>query len=134
MTTRQRLLSWIGAFAAFVGFVMLFESILLPFLVGLAVAYFLDPICDRLESAGCSRTLATSLVTAGFFLVVVLAFALLVPVLYKQAVQFAAQMPDLIERIEVKARPFIEGVADLKASNEDSFKNCLLYTSPSPRD
>ena len=104
---------------------MLFESILLPFLVGLAVAYFLDPICDWLESAGCSRTLATSLVTAGFFLVVVLAFALLVPVLYKQAVQFAAQMPDLIERIEAKARPFIEGVADLKASNEESFKNML---------
>ena len=82
MTICQRVFSWIGAFAVFVGFVMLFESILLPFLVGLAVAYFLDPICDRLESAGCSRTLATSLVTAGFFLVVALAFAFLVPVLF----------------------------------------------------
>ena len=125
MTLRQRVFSWIGAFAVFVGFVMLFESILLPFLVGLAVAYFLDPICDRLESAGCSRTLATSLVTAGFFLVVALAFALLVPVLYKQAVQFAAQMPDLIERIEAKARPLIEGVVDLTANNEESFKNMV---------
>ena len=125
MTTRQHVFSWIGALAVFVGFVMLFESILLPFLVGLAVAYFLDPICDRLESAGCSRTLATTLVTAGFFLVVALVFALLMPVLYKQAVQFAAQMPDLFERIEAKARPFIESVADLKASNEESFKNML---------
>lgn len=125
MTTRQRVLSWIAAFAVFVGFVMLFESILLPFLVGLAVAYFLDPVCDRLESAGCSRTLATSLVTAGFFLIVALAFALLVPVLYKQAIQFAAQMPDLIERIEAKARPLIDGVADLKATNEEGFKSIL---------
>ncbi len=125
MTTRQRIFSWIGAFAVFVGFVMLFESILLPFLVGLAVAYFLDPICDRLESAGCSRALATSSVTAGFFLVVALAFALIVPVLYKQAVEFAADMPLLIERIEAKVRPFIEGVVDQKASNEESFKNML---------
>ena len=67
MKLRQRVFFWIGAFAVFVGFVMLFEPILLPFLVGFAVAYFLDPICDRLESAGCSRTLATLLVTAGFF-------------------------------------------------------------------
>ena len=51
MTIRQRVFSWVGAFAVFVGFIMLFESILLPFLVGLAVAYFLDPICDWLESA-----------------------------------------------------------------------------------
>ena len=66
-----------------------------------------------------------ALVTAGFFLIVALAFALLVPVFYKQAVQFAAQMPDLIERIEAKARPLIEGVAGLTADNEESFKNMV---------
>ena len=70
MTTPQRSLSWIAAFAVFICAVLLFESILLPFLVGLAVAYFLDPVCDRLEQMGCSRTIATSLVTAGFFLLV----------------------------------------------------------------
>ena len=105
MTTTQRSLSWIAAFAVFICAVLLFESILLPFLVGLAVAYFLDPVCDRLEQMGCSRTIATSLVTASFFLLVILLFAILVPVLYKQLVQFAAQLPDLAARIEAKARP-----------------------------
>ena len=95
----------------------LFESILLPFLVGLAVAYFLDPVCDRLEQMGCSRTIATSLVTAGFFLLVILLFAILVPVLYKQLVQFAAQLLDLAARIEAKAR-LLESFADLKANNQ----------------
>ena len=125
MTTRQRALSWIAAFAFFVAFVLLFESILLPFLVGLAVAYFLDPVCDRLESAGCSRTLATSLVTAGFFIIVILALSLLLPILYKQLIQFAAQLPDVIARIEQKARPLIEGIADLKSANEGSLPQFL---------
>jgi predicted PurR-regulated permease PerM len=125
MTTRQRALSWIGAFALFIGFVLLFESILLPFLLGFAVAYFLDPVCDRLEGMNCSRTVATSLVTAGFFLICILAFALLVPVLYKQVIQFTAQLPDLITRIEVKARPLIENFADIKAENEEGLHDFL---------
>ena len=125
MTTRQRVLYWFAAFAVFVAFVLLFESILLPFLVGLAVAYFLDPICDRLEVVGCSRMLATSIVTAGFFLILAITIALLVPALYKQALQFAVQLPDLIERIEVKVQPFIEGVVNLEPTNEDKLKDMM---------
>ena len=125
MTTTQRSLSWIAAFAVFICAVLLFESILLPFLVGLAVAYFLDPVCDRLEQMGCSRTIATSLVTAGFFLLVILLFAILVPVLYKQLVQFAAQLPDLAARIEAKARPLLDSFADLKANNQAGIEEFL---------
>jgi len=125
MTTQQRTLSWLAAFAAFIAFVLLFESILLPFLVGLAVAYLLDPVCDRLEKVGCSRTLATSLVTAGFFLIVFLALALLLPILYKQILQFAAQLPDLVARIETKARPLLESIADLKASGAGNLHEVL---------
>ena len=118
-------LSWIAAFAVFICAVLLFESILLPFLVGLAVAYFLDPVCDRLEQMGCSRTIATSLVTAGFFLLVILLFAILVPVLYKQLVQFAAQLPDLAARIEAKARPLLDSFANLKANNQAGIEEFL---------
>ena len=125
MTKSQRVLAWVVAFAVFVAFVMMFESILLPFLVGLAVAYFLDPVCDRLEAIGCSRTLATSLVTAGFFLIVALAFALLVPLLHKQAMQFVEQLPGLVDRIEAKARPLIESAAAFKANDEEGLQNML---------
>ena len=104
MTTTQRSLSWIAAFAVFICAVLLFESILLPFLVGLAVAYFLDPVCDRLEQMGCSRNRDFAC-HSRLLLLVILLFAILVPVLYKQLVQFAAQLPDLAARIEAKARP-----------------------------
>ena len=65
----------------------------------------MTPCGDRLEQMGCSRTIATSLVTAGFFLLVILLFAILVPVLYKQLVQFAAQLPDLAARIGEASAP-----------------------------
>jgi predicted PurR-regulated permease PerM len=43
--------------AALVFFLMLWfvGHVLLPFMVGAALAYFLDPVADRLERAGLSR-------------------------------------------------------------------------------
>ena len=125
MTTTQRTLSWIIAFFVFIGLVLLFESILLPFVVGFAVAYFLDPLCDRLETVGCSRTVATSLVIAGFILLMILLFALLIPVLYKQLVEFSVHLPDLAASIEVKLRPLLDSFADLKANNQADLQGFL---------
>jgi len=111
-------LFWIATFGFLVGFVMLFESVLLPFLVGLIIAYLLDPICDRLESVGCSRTGATLIVGIGFFMVCVITCALIIPVLYKQIIQFLVQLPDLISRIQHKLLPLFEGIIDTRANNE----------------
>ena len=118
MTTTQRTFSWITAFAIFICAVILFESILLPFVVGFVVAYFLDPLCDRLEKVGCSRTVATSLVIAGLVLLITLFFALIVPILYKQLVEFSVRLPNLAASIEVKVRPLLDSFIDLKANNQ----------------
>ena len=37
-------------------------DVILPFVLGGAIAYFLDPVADRLEDAGCSRALATAII------------------------------------------------------------------------
>ena len=53
---RRQIRFWLIA-AAFLGvFVYLFSEILLPFVAGMALAYFLDPVADRLERLGLSRT------------------------------------------------------------------------------
>lgn len=125
MTTQQRTISWVAAFVIFLALVYLFEAVLLPFLVGLAVAYLLDPLCDRLEGLGCSRTAATALVTVGFFLVVMLAFTLLVPVIYRQVVEFVVQLPELAAAIEAKARPLIDSLLDLQSRETTSIGKVL---------
>lgn len=53
--SQRRMAFWLIGFVAFLGVVWLLRSILLPFLAGLAVAYFLDPICDRMQRWGMSR-------------------------------------------------------------------------------
>ena len=39
------------------------SDIMLPFVLGFALAYFLDPLADRLEALGMRRSLATLTIT-----------------------------------------------------------------------
>ncbi|MFO0998381.1 MAG: AI-2E family transporter, partial [Alphaproteobacteria bacterium] len=85
---RQRWLLWIALLVGAVVLINLLSTVLFPFIVGAAVAYFLDPAAVRLERMGCSRTLATALISAVFFVVVAVAVVLLVPVLQGQVMEF----------------------------------------------
>ena len=59
MTLGTQAKVWGIALVVFVALLVLLKSILLPFVAGMAIAYLLDPVCDRLETMGRSRTLAT---------------------------------------------------------------------------
>ena len=97
MTGAQRWVPWVALLVG-AGVVLHFLSgVLLPFIVGAAVAYFLDPAAVRLERVGCSRTLATALISAVFFVVAALAVILLIPVLQAQIVDFAANLPAYLD-------------------------------------
>ena len=75
---RRQLQFWGIGLAVFVLVLWLLGSTLLPFLLGAAVAYFLDPLADRLERLGLSRALATGVIAVIAVLVFVLALVLLV--------------------------------------------------------
>ena len=77
MTLGTQAKVWGIALVVFVALLVLLKSILLPFVAGMAIAYLLDPVCDRLEAMGTSRTLATSIVTAIFAVVVILLLLLI---------------------------------------------------------
>ncbi len=75
-------------------------SVMLPFLVGGAVAYFLDPVADRLERAGCSRVMATSIISAFALLAVVLVVLAVIPSLVKQLSALIDSAPAIFGRLE----------------------------------
>lgn len=81
---RRHTLAWAGVMAVLAALIWLLQGILLPFVAGLALAYLLDPVVDRLERLGLSRLLASILIIALAGLVVALAFVLLVPLLVTQ--------------------------------------------------
>lgn len=104
--TPYRQLLWSGtALAIFLVLVWVFDAILAPFLIGMAIAYFLDPVCDRLQGLGMSRTWATAVVTLAFLVVVAVVLSLLVPLIVSEVAQFLGKLPDYLEvlrkRLEV---------------------------------
>lgn len=107
MTSGQRLRFWLIGTVVFVLALWLLRAVLLPFVAGMAIAYFLDPVADRLQRAGLSRTLATLLITGGFFVVMVVLLILLVPVLQEQVLDFAHRMPDYIDALSKRLQPII---------------------------
>ena len=105
---RRQILFWSVIAALFVLFVLVFREILLPFIAGAALAYFLDPVADRLERAGLSRVWATTLILFVFVLVFALVLLWLVPVLTGQFTGLVQRMPDYVARLRAQ-------VADLDA-------------------
>ena len=58
---------------------------LLPFILGGAIAYCLDPVADRLQRFGLSRLASTTIITLVAMLAFVLSILLIAPLLVEQA-------------------------------------------------
>ncbi|MEA3535329.1 AI-2E family transporter [Rhizobium sp. CC-YZS058] len=99
-TFRQHVLFWLGFFAVFILFLYVFSSILLPFLAGMALAYFLDPVADWLERRGLSRLMATVLILVSFLVLFAASLILIIPIIFTQASQFIAKIPDYVAALQ----------------------------------
>ncbi len=85
----------------------LVRDILLPFLVGMAAAYLLDPVADRFERVGFGRTTATAVITVGFFVALTVGLLLLLPLLAAQAAELASELPGYLERLRARILPWV---------------------------
>jgi predicted PurR-regulated permease PerM len=90
---------WGLAAAVFVGLLWVLGDVILPFVLGGAIAYFLDPVADRLERLGCSRAMATTIITVAVVLVFVVLALQVVPMLIDQTVALFSSAPDIVRRL-----------------------------------
>jgi predicted PurR-regulated permease PerM len=97
---KRQVIFWLFVLAAFIAFLLVFSSILLPFLAGMAIAYFLDPVADRLERLGLSRLMATIVILIAFVILIVLALMILIPILASQFADFAGRLPGYIDQLQ----------------------------------
>jgi predicted PurR-regulated permease PerM len=100
MSFRMQLTFWMAALAAFVVLLWLLSEILLPFVAGMALAYFLDPSVKRLQQARVNRTLATLLVISLFIIAFLLLIILIIPILGAQLTAFVENIPGYVARIQ----------------------------------
>lgn len=97
---RQQIRFWLIA-AVLAGLLLyLFSDVLLPFVAGMVLAYFLDPVADRLQRLGLSRLTATIIILVAFIIVFLLALMIVIPVLASQTSDFAARMPEYLSRLQ----------------------------------
>jgi predicted PurR-regulated permease PerM len=99
MNAKQQALFWLVAAALLVLFLTLLGDILLPFVLGAAIAYFLDPLADRLERLGMSRFWATIVIVFAFALVLATGLVFLLPPLTEQLVGLAAKLPSYVQSL-----------------------------------
>ena len=97
---RRQLWFWLFAFVGLVIFLYVFRSILLPFIAGMALAYFLDPVADRLEAWGASRLFATVLILLSFVVLFTLVLIILVPLLSTQLAGLIERMPGYVTSLQ----------------------------------
>ena len=113
----RRVWFWLAAGAVVVGLVYVLRGVLMPFVAGMLVAYFLDPVADRLEEWKCSRALATSLITAAFFAVAVALLLLIIPLLQTQVAGFVGRVPQYGEALRERAGPLLEWLSESIAAD-----------------
>ena len=112
MTLRQQARFWLIFVVGFFFLIWLFSSILLPFVAGMAIAYFLDPLADKLEARGTSRVIATSIITVLFFLVFILVMLLVVPMIGSQLAGFLERFPGYVDTLRTNVAPYLQSVLD----------------------
>jgi predicted PurR-regulated permease PerM len=115
----RRLILWGVIAAAILAAIWLLSPVLLPFLVGLAIAYILDPAVDRVERWGLGRTAATSLVMAAFFFVLLAVILLLSPVLYSQLQGLSNKVVQGIEELQALVRPYLDEYLNRSPAGND---------------
>lgn len=107
MTQGQKLKVWLGGLAVALVGLYLLRGVMLPFVAGMAIAFFLDPLADRLERAGLSRTAATALITGTFFVLVALLAVILIPVIQEQVVAFIHRIPTYVDTLNERINPLL---------------------------
>lgn len=98
MPVRKQLIWWgVGGAGLLVAMWLLGQAIL-PFILGAGVAYLLDPVADRLERAGLSRTMSVVVITFGAVLIFAAVTLLVVPTLVRQAAALIETAPEMLKR------------------------------------
>ncbi len=100
MSIQRQLAFWAAASAGVVLVIYVLSDILLPFVAGMAIAYLLDPLADRIERLGANRMVACSIVFLLFLLAITLGIFAVLPTLIDQLIGFGARLPDLIRQLE----------------------------------
>lgn len=141
MTLRNQVLVWIGLLAALVLVLWVFRGILLPFVVGAALSYLLNPLVNQLQRWGVNRAWATTIVLLSVITIVVSIFVMFVPLVGQQIIGLIQRLPQYVSDLqalfarwspEINAWLGPERAAQLQASINDLARQALGFIATLP--
>ena len=100
-----RLIVFLGGLVALLALLIVFRKVFLPLLLGLLVAYLLDPTVSWFERHGRSRLSGVVVIVAVLILVVVLVAVFLIPALGHQLERLSERLPEYQSRIRAQLEP-----------------------------
>ena len=107
MNLRVQAAFWLGALIILLLFLWVFSGILLPFIMGMALAYLLDPVADVLERSGMNRFWATIAILILSVLVFTLVGLTVVPLLVTQLAGFLEDLPSYAAQLQALGNRFL---------------------------
>lgn len=126
MSLQNQIRIWLILLAMTVLALWLFRGILLPFILGMVLAYLLDPVADKLESWKFSRFWASMVILALALAVFITAFLLVVPLALQQAIGLALRLPGYVNQLQQLASERVpELFASLGEERVVQFQNTL---------
>lgn len=106
------ILFWLLALAAFLGCLWLLSGVLTPFVLGIATAYLLDPLVDRLERLRVPRWAGALLALLAFAALAAGAVLLLVPLFQVQATLLIDAAPRIVDTVRREAMAWLDVLAE----------------------
>jgi predicted PurR-regulated permease PerM len=100
LPVKQQLTYWGLASVVFFLVLWFLAPVLAPFLVGGAIAYFMDPVADRLQRLGLSRAVATTVISLSALMVSVLLMLAVIPSLAAQLTALIDATPRIFQRLQ----------------------------------
>ena len=96
----RHLVFWLATVLLFAAALWLLHPILLPFAGGMALAYLLAPLADRMERLGVNRTIAALLIVSCVVIVLVTLILLVAPLLLQQGLALISHIPGYFKRVQ----------------------------------
>lgn len=106
--TRPRVVFLAISALLLLGFLIWAREVLLPFILGLIIAYVLTPLVARCERARIPRPAAILLVYAVTLSIIYFSFAAIAPRIYDESAKFTREAPALLEQASKNWGPRIE--------------------------
>ncbi len=123
MSLQRHLIFWALAFSLFLIFIFIFKAVLLPFVLGMTVAYLLNPLVNKMGEVGLGREPSALIILGVFFMVVLAALGALLPIFYREMIELLDAAPGYVEAFFVFAEPLSQKLqGSLGIENGDDLK------------